>query len=188
MTGGEVESPACHGARGARGDAGGVAPRAPVAERGRRRQRPSENDERAVGPPGPERGVNLQPERPRAPQPRRAPEALKRDERTRSERIVGGVGDAARLERLPRGAGDHPLRVPVERIRHAVAGLGPTVEAIEERRSARADEQRAGGGRQQLFEGERLRRAVERLAGQRKSDVEAELTEWSRERRQQIVG
>jgi hypothetical protein len=188
LTGDDVESPARHGARRAGSDAGSVAPRASVAGRRRRRQRPSEDDQRAVGPPGTERGVNLQTERPRPPETGGAPEALKRDEWPRAEREVHDVGDVVRAERVARGAGDHPLGVPVERIRRAVAGLGSPVEAIEEGRSARARDQCAGRAGQQLIERERPRRDVERRARQRKKDVEAELAQRARERRQQIVG
>ena len=173
LTGDDVESPARHGARRASGDARSVAPRASVAGRRRRRQRPIEDDQRAVGPPGPERGVNLQPERPRPAETGGATEPLKRDERPHAEGKVHDVGDAARLERVARGARRPPARCTGRADSGAPStGLGPAIEAIEERRSARADDQRAGSAGQQLIEGERPRRDVERRAasaGERRS-------------------
>jgi len=132
--------------------------------------------------------VNLQPERPRSPQPGRAPEAMKRDEGPHAERKVHDVADAVRLERVARGAGDHPLGVTVEWIWRAVGRLGSPVEAIEEGRSTRADDQRAAGAGQQLIERQRRRRDVERRARQRKNDVEAEQAQRTREVREQSVG
>lgn len=184
----DVESPACHGARRAGGDARSITPRASVAGRRRRRQRPLEDDQRAVGPPGAERGVNLQPERPRSPQTRCPPKALKRDERTRAERKVGGVGDAQRVERVACGAPDHPFGVAIERMRRAVGGLRLSVEPVEERRPTRADDQGARRGRQQVIERQRPRRAVERRPRQRKKDVETQRAQRTRQRRQQTVG
>ena len=188
LTGDDVESPARHGARGASGDARSVAPRASVAGRRHRRQRPIEDDQRAVGPPGPERGVNLQPERPRPAETGRATEPLKRNQGPQAEGKVHGMGRSGRSERVARGAGDHPLGVPVERIGRVVDGLGRAVEAIEERRSARADDQRAGSAGQQLIEGERRRGDVERRGRQREKDVQTQLSQRTRERREQIVG
>ncbi|HSY38624.1 MAG TPA: hypothetical protein VLA79_03820 [Polyangia bacterium] len=77
------------------------------------------------------------------------------------------MGGSGRIERVARGAGDHPRGVPVERIGRAVGGLGTAIKAIEERRSARADDQRAGSACQQVVEGERPRGDVERRARQR---------------------
>jgi hypothetical protein len=188
LAGDDVESLACHGARRAGGDARSVTPCASVAGRRRRRHWPIEDEQRAVGPPGPEGGVNLQPERPRSPQTRRAPEALKRNERTRPERKVGGMPDAERTEGLPRGVPDHPFGVAVERMGRAVDGLGLSVEAIEERGAARADDQRARRTCQQVIERQRSGRAVERRARQRKKDVQAESAQRTRQRREQIVG
>ena len=98
------------------------------------------------------------------------------------------MGDAMRSERVAGGAGDHPLGVTVEWIRRTVGRLGSPVEAIEKGRSARADDQRAAGARQQLIERARRRRGVERRARQRKNDVEAEQAQRTRELREQSVG
>jgi len=188
VTGHDVESPAGHGAPRASGDARGIAPCASVAGWRHGRQRPLEDDQRAVGPPGAKRGVNLQPERSRSPQPRRAPQALKRDERPRAERKVSDVPNAERIERLPHGARDHPFGVAVERIGGAVGRLQLTIEAIEEGGPARADEQRTSRGGQQLGEDERPGRRLERRGRERKKDVQAESTQRARQRRQQLVG
>jgi hypothetical protein len=188
LTGDDVESAARHRGRRAGRNARSVAPCTSVARLRRRRQGPIEHDQPAVGPPGPERGVNLQPERARSAQTGGATEPLKRNQRPHAEREVHDMGAAARLERVARRPRDHPLRVPVERVGGAVRRLGAGVEAIEKRPSARTDDQRAGRARQQLVERQRLRRDVERRARQRENDVEAELAERTRERRQQLVG
>ena len=84
--------------------------------------------QRAVGPPGSERGMNLQPQRPRSAQTGGATEPLKRDQRPATEGEVHGMRSAARLERVARGPGDHPLGVAVERVGRAVSGLGRALE------------------------------------------------------------
>ena len=188
VTGRDVESPAGHGPPRASGDARGLAPRASVAGWRHGRQRPLEDDERPVGPPGAERGVNLQPQRSRSPQTRRTPEALKRDERPGAERKVSDVRNAQRIERLASGARDHPFGVTVERIGRAVHRLRLSIEAIEEGGTSRADDQCAGRGGQQIGEDERPGRRAERRGRQRKKDVQAEQTQRARQRRQQIVG
>ena len=188
LAGDDVESPARHGARRASGDARSVAPRASVAGRRRRRQRPIEDEERTVGPPGPEGGVNLQPERPWSPETSRATEPLKRDQRPHAEGEVNDMVGSALRECVARGAPDHPFGVPVERIGRLVDGLGRTVEAIEERRSTRTYDQRAGSAGQQLCENERRPGDVERRGGQWQKDVQPQRGQRWRERRQQIVG
>jgi hypothetical protein len=132
--------------------------------------------------------MNLQPERSRSPQTRRASEALKRDERPCAERKVGDVRNAQRIERLPRGARDHPFGVTVERIGRAVHRLRLSIEAIEEAGPARADNQRTGRGGQQIGEDQRPGRRIERRCRQRKKDVQAEPAQRARQRRQQLVG
>jgi hypothetical protein len=97
------------------------------------------------------------------------------------------MGSAERLEPIARGAGDHPLGVPVERVGSAVCRLGAGIKPIEERRSARTGDERAGRARQQLVQRQRPRSDVECRGRQGKKNVEAQLTERTRQRRQQIV-
>ena len=132
--------------------------------------------------------MNLQSERPRPAETGRATEPLKRDQWPQAEGKVHDLGGSTRLERAARGAGDDPLGVPVERIGRTVGGLGLALEAIEERRATRADNQRAGSAGQQLIEGERRRGAVERRGRQREEDVQAQRSQRTLERREQIVG
>jgi len=188
LTGDDLESPAPHGGGRTGGHARSVTPRAAVAGRRRRRERPSDDDQRAVGPPGAERGMNLQPERPRSAEAGGATEPLKRDQWPYAEGEVHGMGGVAGLERGARGPRDRPLRVAVERVGRRLSGLRAFFKAIEERRSPRADDERSLGARQQLVEGERPRGDVERLTRQGEKDVEAQLAQLTRERRQQIVG
>jgi len=132
--------------------------------------------------------MDLQPERPRSAQAGGATESLKGNQRPHAERKVHGMGGTKRLERGAHRPNDHPLRVPVERVGRFITGLRALFEAIEERRSARADDERSLRAWQQLVEDERRRSDVERRARQREKDIEAQLTQLTRERRQQIVG
>jgi hypothetical protein len=131
--------------------------------------------------------MNLQAERTRPSETGGPTEPLKWDARSEAEGEVHGVGGGAGSERVARGPGDHPLGVPVERVGSAVDGLGSAVKAVEECRSARTDDQRAGRTRQQLVQRERPRGDVECRARQREKNVQAQLTQRTGERRQKSV-
>ncbi len=120
---GDLEARAGDGARRAGVDAGGVASGATVAGRRRGWQRAIEHDEGPVGPPGSEARMNLEPQRPRSPQPRGAPDALKGNERPGVEREPDGVPDGQRRERRVRRVGDDAGRVAIERVGRAVRRL-----------------------------------------------------------------
>lgn len=132
--------------------------------------------------------MNLQAQRSRSTQPRRAAEALERDERPGAEGEVHRVPRAEGLERVARRAGDHARGVAIERIRPAVGRLRLPVEAIEKCRSARADDQRAGCGGQQLIESQGRRRPVERGPPEREQDVEPQRPQPRRQRLERTAG
>ena len=134
--------------------------RAPAAQASR-----IDDDQRAVRPPRPEHGVDLQARAARAAEAGGAAEPLERNQRRRSRR----TGSRSRA-RTPSGASaardrraDDARREAIERVRRAVRRFGRLArEAIEERRPARADDQRGARAGQQLRQPQLGRRPARR--------------------------
>ena len=186
---GDGKAGARDGAGGTGGNAGGVAARATVADRRPRREIAIDDDQRAVRPPRPEHGMDLQPEGPRPAQPDRAPEPLKRNQRLCAvEGKENSVADAERGERLRRCRLGDALGVTVERMGRAVARFGAGArKPIEERRSARADDDRRLRAREQAVERQRRDRGAgpgERGWGERRDDVQSPAAQRALERRE----
>ncbi len=122
--------------------------------------------------------MNLEAERPRRTQTRGAPEALERDEGRRArEREPGGEPNHERPQRRLDGRVHDPPRVSIEWVRGAVRRLAIVgLEAIEERWSARTDDERGARAGKQPREprpvGNRGARSVERVGIERQQDVE----------------
>ena len=151
----------------------------PMASPGAR-QLDVHDDERAVGPPGAESGMNLEAQRRRRREPHGAPEALERDDGAgvcAQERIVLDVRDAERLERLARGLADDRPRVAIEGIGARVARGARPREGLEEGAARRAGDERAARARHQRREAQLGRdgRAggVEGRGVEREPDVQA---------------
>jgi hypothetical protein len=130
--------------------------------------------------------MNLEPQRPRSPQPRGAPDALKRDERPGVKRETDRMRDAERFERRSSDLRDDPGRVAIERVGRAVRRLRCRVEEIEVGRAARPDDQRAAGPGQELIEAQRRRRRVEGRGRKRQENVQAERAQRRRQRRERL--
>ena len=91
--------------------------------------------------------MNLEAERARFAQSRRATEPLKRNERARVEGKMNRAPRPEGVERVVHRTFDHASRVTIERIRCAVRRLHGAREAIEKRHSARADNEPADRAR-----------------------------------------
>jgi hypothetical protein len=161
VAGDDVEAAAPDRAGWASGDAGRRTSGATVAGRRRGWQRAIEHQERPVGPPGAEAGVNLQPERPGSAQARRATDPLEGNQRLGVEGEGDRVGDGQRRERCAGRARDDARGVAIERVGRTVGRLGLAFEQVEERRAARPDDQRGGRARQELRKEQRRGRLVE---------------------------
>jgi len=125
--------------------------------------------------------VNLQPARPGPPQASRAPEALKRDQRLGVKGERDRVRDGPELERRAGRFPDDARGVAIERVGRAVGRLGAALEEIEERRAARADEQRAGRAGQELGQAQGGGCPIEELGRERQEEVEAERADRARQ-------
>jgi hypothetical protein len=123
-------------------DAGGITTGTAVTGRRQRRQRAIDHHQRAVGPPCAVGWMNLKTQRSRPTQPRRASDPLKRNERLRPEGEINGTPHTERIERFVHGVLDDATGVTVEGICRAVSRLDRSREPSEERRPARADDER----------------------------------------------
>ncbi len=93
---------------------------------------------------------------------------------------------AERPERLPGRPLDDTAGVPIERVGRAVRGLRRGGEDPEERRAARAGDERAARAGQQAFGGRSAGGGVQIRRGQRQDDVEPQRAERALERREEV--
>ena len=113
-------------APGTRRRTGAAQPAQPSPSGGARRQLAIDDDQRAVGPPRAEHGVNLQAQRSRAAEAGRAPEALERNQRRRAvEREVDArARPRAAPSAAPTAASTTRCGEAIERVGRAVGRLG----------------------------------------------------------------